>query len=143
MLKSFFFLPRSRRITDSVRPSSCVFRHAAAAKMACLGVCTMESSATHPTSPLSSHEPGPPASTASLYALPVCSDVPPVCSAPVAWSEFGMLSLALGLVRWQVTGGSLKESREALEIAETDGKPCCPFGAYSRMSFFVHVMCLM
>ena len=25
----------------------------------------------------------------------------------------------------QVTGGSLKESREALEIAETDGKPSC------------------
>jgi hypothetical protein len=32
------------------------------------------------------------------------------------------LSLELGLLRWQVTGGSLKESREALEIAETDGK---------------------
>ena len=77
-----------------------------------------------------------------IVRLPVCSDVPPVCSAPVAWSEIGMLILAHGLVRSQVTGGSLKESREALEIAETDGKPCCPFGAYSRMSF-VHVMCLM
>jgi hypothetical protein len=33
-----------------------------------------------------------------------------------------MLSLDLGFLRWQVTGGSLKESREALEIAETDGK---------------------
>lgn len=28
-------------------------------------------------------------------------------------------------MRRQVTGGSLKESREALEIAETDGKPSC------------------
>jgi TatD DNase family protein len=31
----------------------------------------------------------------------------------------------LGLLRLQVTGGSLKESREALEIAETDGELSC------------------
>jgi hypothetical protein len=37
------------------------------------------------------------------------------------------------LVRWQVTGGSLKESREALEIAETDGKPWFSDGAYPWM----------
>jgi TatD DNase family protein len=52
-----------------------------------------------------------------IVRLSVCSNVPPVSSAPVAYKP------ALCLVRWQVTGGSLKESREALEIAETDGKP--------------------
>uniref|UniRef100_A0A0E0HWT4 TatD related DNase n=1 Tax=Oryza nivara TaxID=4536 RepID=A0A0E0HWT4_ORYNI len=43
------------------------------------------------------------------------------------WLGFGVLNLLLSLV-WsgrKVTGGSLKESREALEIAETDGELSC------------------
>uniref|UniRef100_A0A0E0Q481 TatD related DNase n=1 Tax=Oryza rufipogon TaxID=4529 RepID=A0A0E0Q481_ORYRU len=36
-----------------------------------------------------------------------------------------LISRFLGLVRRKVTGGSLKESREALEIAETDGELSC------------------
>uniref|UniRef100_A0A0E0I7M1 Uncharacterized protein n=1 Tax=Oryza nivara TaxID=4536 RepID=A0A0E0I7M1_ORYNI len=45
---------------------------------------------------------------------------------------FGVLNLLLSLV-WsgrKVTGGSLKESREVLEIAETDGRLFCTVGVH-------------
>uniref|UniRef100_A0A0E0AFQ9 TatD related DNase n=1 Tax=Oryza glumipatula TaxID=40148 RepID=A0A0E0AFQ9_9ORYZ len=48
------------------------------------------------------------------------------------WLGFGVLNLLLSLV-WsgrKVTGGSLKESREALEIAETDGRLFCTVGVH-------------
>ena len=41
-----------------------------------------------------------------------------------------LISRFLGLVRRKVTGGSLKESREALEIAETDGRLFCMVGVH-------------
>uniref|UniRef100_A0A0D3GMF4 Uncharacterized protein n=1 Tax=Oryza barthii TaxID=65489 RepID=A0A0D3GMF4_9ORYZ len=41
-----------------------------------------------------------------------------------------LISRFLGLVRRKVTGGSLKESREALEIAETDGRLFCMAGVH-------------
>jgi TatD DNase family protein len=50
---------------------------------------------------------------------------PPLAVSSLPWSLSIPPPPFLGLLRLQVTGGSLKESREALEISETDGELHC------------------
>uniref|UniRef100_N1QWD0 Putative deoxyribonuclease TATDN1 n=1 Tax=Aegilops tauschii TaxID=37682 RepID=N1QWD0_AEGTA len=51
------------------------------------------------------------------------------CSAPLTFNPKRRHTIH-HLVLHQVTGGSLKESREALEIAETDGRLFCTVGVH-------------